>query len=74
MWFKNKSTGHVWEILDEQLQQELLNKPHFEQVESPVESESSNSNKCGTCEKEFKTPKALKAHVRMMHKDKDGDK
>lgn len=77
MWFKNINTGHIWEILDEQLQGELQKNPNFEEVESPVKPNTSKQNNptkdftCDICDKTLKNDKALKAHKRMAHKDGD---
>lgn len=77
MWFKNTLTGHIWEILDETIQAELKNKPHFEEVESPIESKTSKQNndkksfECDICKKVLKNEKALNGHIRMAHKDGD---
>lgn len=33
MWFKNKNTGLVWEVVDEEVMDRLKNDPDYEIVE-----------------------------------------
>lgn len=82
MWFKNIQTGHIWEITDEKLQEELKKNPDFEIVESPVKEKTSKRNnpnqtkdmKCEVCEKICKGQRSYTQHKRMAHGiEKDGD-
>ena len=84
MWFKNIKTGHIWEIVDENMQEELKGNPDFEQIESPLKpkpSKRNNSNqtrdmKCEVCGKVCKGQRSYTQHMRMAHnvEKKDGDK
>ena len=75
MWFKNINTGHIWEIMDEKLQEELKNNSNFEQVESPVKPKTSKRNnpnqaksmECDICGRICKGQRSYTQHRRMAH-------